>query len=129
MLLEGDSLLVADNYLIYFDDLYNDVLYRGKEVSGRSLMEYEQLVDPYENIQIKDLNSKFYLTNCLSMVKNDEKVKRVIGLLYLYHQDNLYLLVNAYKIYEIICADLGIERKEKPYKEMRSNLPEDLAQY
>lgn len=128
LLLEGDSLLVSNNYLTYFEDSYN-TMQKGKEVHGRSLLEYNQLVDPYENIQIKDIESTSYLANCLILVKNDDKVRRVIGLLYLYHRDNLYLLVNAYKIYEIICADLGIERKEKLYKKMRDSLPYDLAQY
>lgn len=128
LLLEGDSLLVPDHYLTIFDDSYK-TMHKENELHGRSLLEYAQLVDPYEKIQIKDLESTSYLANCLTLVKTDDKVRRVIGLLYLYHRDNLYLLVNAYKIYEIICADLGIERNARVYKKMRNSLPNDLAQY
>ena len=101
----------------------------GSEVSGKSLIEYREFVNPFENLQIEDLKSKSYLVDCLIMVKNDEKVRRVIGLLYLYHRDNLYLLVNAYKIYEIILADLGIQRNEKEYKKIRNDLTHDLSPY
>jgi len=122
LLLKGDYLLLADNYLCDFSDSYRSMR-TGKEVYGRNLIEYGQFVNPFENIQIEDMKSNLYLANCLTMVKDDEKVRRVIGLLYLYHRDNLYLLVNAYKIYEIICADLGIPRNEKSYKKIRNDLP------
>ncbi|MGR6906133.1 hypothetical protein [Lysinibacillus sp. BSL11] len=121
LLLKGDNLLKVDNCLTDFDDSYNS-LTRGKEVSGRNLIEYAQFVNPFENIKIEDLKSDLYLANCLTMVKNDEKVRRVIGLLYLYHRDNLYLLVNAYKVYEIICADLGIPREKRSYKKICNGL-------
>lgn len=129
LLLKDDYLLhAADNRLTHFDDSYN-AMRKGKEVYSRSLIEYEQLVNPFENLQIEDLESKSYLANCLTMVKNDQTVRRVIGLLYLYHRDNLYLLINAYKIYELIFADLGIERKEKSYKKMRNDLSPELLPY
>lgn len=122
LLLIGDNLLVAENCLCDFDDS-DRLIRKGTEVYGRNLLEYEQLVNPFDkNIQRENLESNSYLTNCLTMVKNDEKVRRVIGLLYLYHKDNLYLLVNAYKVYEIICADLGIPREKKSYKKIRNDL-------
>lgn len=128
LLLTGDYLLQADNYLTNFDDSYT-ALRRGKEVYGRSLIEYEQIVNPFENIQIEDLESNSYLANCLTMVKHNQKVRRVIGLLYLYHRDNLYLLVNAYKIYEIILADLSIQRNAKEYKKIRTTLSKEILPY
>lgn len=132
LLLKGDSLLLADNYLTYFNDSYT-AMRSENAPPGRSLVEYEQLVNPYEDLQISDRESKTYLDNCLTMVKNDEKVRRVIGLLYLYHRDNLYLLVNAYKIYEIILVDLGfpVKGKEKWFKKakMNNDLPQEILPY
>lgn len=128
LLLKGDNLLKVDNYLSDFDESYS-VLRKGKELYGKSLIEYKEFVNPFENIQIEDLERKIYLTDCLNLVKNDNKIRRVIGLLYLFHRDNLYLLVNAYKIYEIILADLGIQRKEKEYKKIRNALSRDLLPY
>ena len=97
LLLEGDSLLVPDHYLTIFDASYK-TMHKENELHGRSLLEYAQLVDPYEKIQIKDLESTSYLANCLTLVKTDDKVRRVIGLLYLYHRDNLYQAVKWKKI-------------------------------
>lgn len=127
LLLTGDYLLQADNYLTNFDDSYT-ALRRGKEIYGRSLFEYEQIVNPFENIQIEDLESNSYLANCLTLVKNNQKVRRVIGLLYLYYRDNLYLLVNAYKIYEIILDDLSISKKGI-YKNNQAEFPNEMLPY
>ncbi|PFE08593.1 hypothetical protein [Bacillus cereus] len=77
----------------------------------------EELGNPFDDMVLKELeNKKFVYDNTVStdyaelMVK-DELVREAVLLLSLSMEEELYLLINAYKIYEIIRNDMQFEQQ------------------
>lgn len=128
ILLNNNYLLYPDDHLTDFPESYSRMV-RGSIVSGKSLMEYEQFINPFDDLNINDIKGGTYFIRCLTLVRKNSTVRRVIGLLYLYYRDNLYSLVNSYKIYEIILGDLEIPKNKKDYKAMHNTLDFETKRY
>ena len=80
----------------------------------------EELNNPFEESVLKEIeieNEKRPIKNTVctdyaELIVKDNLVREAVLLLTLSLEDELYLLVNAYKIYEIISNDMGFQKRE-----------------
>ncbi|PEL01330.1 hypothetical protein CN606_17705 [Bacillus toyonensis] len=77
----------------------------------------EELGNPFDDTVIEEMENQKFVhgitasTDYAELIVKDELVREVVYLLSLSMEEELYLLMNAYKILEIIRNDMGFEQK------------------
>lgn len=91
----------------------------------------EELGNPFDDTVIEEIENESFMNNntvftdYAELIIKDELVREVILLLSLSMEEELYLLINAYKIYEIIRNDMRFEQQSRD-KKREAKLRKDI---